>query len=784
MANNWNEDIIQQLGAFGYESRDEIVSAMRIANDPNDINSIVDYIENNRQILQLNLVQDAITRPVIIWRDKNIQNSYNSNILHGYKDVYVANTTLDAITFVETFRKQNRTTYIITNGGDNAQEFIRSIRYDLKISTEILIFCNAVDYVKTWAVDYGNVSVMKGKDNLRTWVDSKLTTDSTVDICDEKDVDGDENPKEDANGDNPVFIWRDRHIFDANSTSNSPRNVFGDYKDIHGVETTHDAIERIKTLQKQSRTVYIITNGGNNAEAFVKILRDKLNIQTEMVIFCNAVAYVKTWAVHYPDVTVMKGTDNLRPWIQRKIHDNKSKSKSDVKTSVSLRPVFIWRDKNINNSYNSKIFGNYSDVHLATTTTKAIESIQNCKQQNRIIYIITNAGDDAEDFVKTIRNDLCINREIVLFCDAIDFVRTWSVKYYNVNVIRGADNLRRWVFRKTSYYESNNNNAIQSDLKSILRNHLYASYFDLDRCGDDFSAIYAKLADCCDCIRDTFVVEKRQKSREALLEYLCQMYNRLFINFIDTQIKQHVNDALIYKQFEDVFNSMYDGVLEELNMQKDAAYLDITRGILRITSTNRNTLSLRNEDTIKAIKMKWYTTNDTTKTMNQPCNEPYQCISLQRIKYLLELFNVHFITIHKHECKQNDDVVNANKLIDFVLLYDECIADDTYTIIDMMNDFNHIHQHHIRHLIQYSYLLPVCKNKVCVVHKREAYAAQPRRSDYFGYTSNCDVHLIRLLVKNHVFLCHEQCLIQIAPNEEIVIQKSEENKPSKPKGSG
>jgi len=48
--------------------------------------------------------------------------------------------------------------FIITNGADNALEFVQFIR-DSKITTPILVYCMKVEYHKTWAAKFNNVTV-------------------------------------------------------------------------------------------------------------------------------------------------------------------------------------------------------------------------------------------------------------------------------------------------------------------------------------------------------------------------------------------------------------------------------------------------------------------------------------------------------------------------------------------------------------------------------------------------------------------------------------------------
>eukprot|EP01083_Nonionella_stella_P079322 217570_1 len=108
---------------------------------------------------------------VFIWRDKNVNNSFNSNIFGSDgTNVHCATTTEQAIKLINRF-KSSHTVYVITNGGDNAKDFVHTVRYILNISTELVVFCSAVQYHRTWASNYPNVEVLNGQSNLKNWVD-------------------------------------------------------------------------------------------------------------------------------------------------------------------------------------------------------------------------------------------------------------------------------------------------------------------------------------------------------------------------------------------------------------------------------------------------------------------------------------------------------------------------------------------------------------------------------------------------------------------------------------
>ena len=52
---NYNEDIISQLIKFNIGTREEIIAAMKVVVNKNDINEIANFVMNNNEKKQINL---------------------------------------------------------------------------------------------------------------------------------------------------------------------------------------------------------------------------------------------------------------------------------------------------------------------------------------------------------------------------------------------------------------------------------------------------------------------------------------------------------------------------------------------------------------------------------------------------------------------------------------------------------------------------------------------------------------------------------------------------------
>jgi len=64
--------------------------------------------------------------------------------------------------------------YIVTNGGDNGEGFVKEIRIDLQCDHKILVYCMAVDYHSKWAGQYSNITVTGSSSAVHSFMDEPL----------------------------------------------------------------------------------------------------------------------------------------------------------------------------------------------------------------------------------------------------------------------------------------------------------------------------------------------------------------------------------------------------------------------------------------------------------------------------------------------------------------------------------------------------------------------------------------------------------------------------------
>ena len=97
----------------------------------------------------------------VIWVDPNISNSENSGYINELKQnqemfLYATSSSSKAL---ECLKKQKSgTTYRAITAGRGGESFVSDLR-SARITCNVLVFCGAVDYHKTWAKKFSNVEV-------------------------------------------------------------------------------------------------------------------------------------------------------------------------------------------------------------------------------------------------------------------------------------------------------------------------------------------------------------------------------------------------------------------------------------------------------------------------------------------------------------------------------------------------------------------------------------------------------------------------------------------------
>eukprot|EP00483_Globobulimina_turgida_P009016 UN09034 len=82
---------------------------------------------------------------VVIWRDRKLSNVFNSGVMHKLRKSYVvygAETTKATLEIVKTKQKENKV-IVVTDGADDSEELIKSIRNILNVLESSLIFSSS-----------------------------------------------------------------------------------------------------------------------------------------------------------------------------------------------------------------------------------------------------------------------------------------------------------------------------------------------------------------------------------------------------------------------------------------------------------------------------------------------------------------------------------------------------------------------------------------------------------------------------------------------------------------
>ena len=103
-----------------------------------------------------------ITREVI-WTDPNIHNKENSGYVQKLKateEIFLYSTSQATKALKVLKKKKTGTEYRAITAGSGGKEFVSSLRTE-GIHCKVLVFCQSVDYHKTWATSYHNVEVTR-----------------------------------------------------------------------------------------------------------------------------------------------------------------------------------------------------------------------------------------------------------------------------------------------------------------------------------------------------------------------------------------------------------------------------------------------------------------------------------------------------------------------------------------------------------------------------------------------------------------------------------------------
>eukprot|EP01084_Bolivina_argentea_P277389 473546_1 len=147
-------------------------------------------IKESERILPRFYITIQLVTHIFVWRDKKINNYFNGGLLKEFQEKYdgkmygVTDTEI-ALKIIEIKMSQNKV-FVITNGGDDGEAFVKTVREKLKLKTPILVFCSAVDWHKKWASKYDNVIVQSGKNNIVEYIKNTYKYDIKQDLSNNK----------------------------------------------------------------------------------------------------------------------------------------------------------------------------------------------------------------------------------------------------------------------------------------------------------------------------------------------------------------------------------------------------------------------------------------------------------------------------------------------------------------------------------------------------------------------------------------------------------------------
>eukprot|EP01084_Bolivina_argentea_P063322 115653_1 len=232
------------------------------------------------------------------------------------------------------------------------------------------------------------------------------------------------------------------------------------------------------------------------------------------------------------------------------------------------------------------------------------------------------------------------------------------------------------------------------DPVTMLLDHFYEPFLlSPNEADNGFNSIYQRLKQCMKCIKTDIIPQKTNAGKSALLEYLHAMRRNLLQNLINCRIKLLVNNESLFSKLENEFELTYIPIFDELKLETDHFHLNISKDILKLFGDNDSKIiqvPKEYQNIMRQIKMEWNILNDEQYYLDQ-C-DIYECSSIKRMNYLLQIFDVHFIQFQKaHDNIENEEKkqieTNNMSMITLIYIYDICINDNQqYPQFMLIND--------------------------------------------------------------------------------------------------
>eukprot|EP01084_Bolivina_argentea_P005745 10860_1 len=350
----------------------------------------------------------------------------------------------------------------------------------------------------------------------------------------------------------------------------------------------------------------------------------------------------------------------------------------------------------------------------------------------------------------------------------------------NVDKASGQIDIKYYFNNEMEYYWTHCDNVLEVrsstyEFEDLMRNHCYDGFINPEK--DDFDTIKQKIQKCLNCIK-TKIIPTYQSNMVNC--YVDDLYYRFLQQFISIKLKKILNDDSKLNLLVEVFKNIYQEIVNEISIQKDTKHLQVERDLLTIDNNTKQAVNSWNDShkkIIMTLKMKLHTINDSYIGKDE--HKEYEefvynqhgdiincggnvsaCIHLERINFVLELYQKYFILFV--------DTDKKNSQITFLDIFDELCTTDSYNVVQMINDFEHIKRNHMHQISNSSNsMITACSYPdKCICNTRVEEEQKENINDtYFGYSDAHHVNIMKYMTKIHMYLSHGLGL-QLEPNDD------------------
>eukprot|EP01084_Bolivina_argentea_P005744 10859_1 len=313
------------------------------------------------------------------------------------------------------------------------------------------------------------------------------------------------------------------------------------------------------------------------------------------------------------------------------------------------------------------------------------------------------------------------------------------------------------------------------EFEDLMKNHCYDGFINPEK--DDVDIIAQKIKKCLTYIKTQIIPTY---PLTMVNDYVLGLYDYFLQGLILKKLKNILNDNSKLNSLTNVFTNIYQEIVNEISIQKDTKHLQVERDLLTIDNNTKQAVNSWNDShkkIIMTLKMKLHTINDSYIGKDE--HKEYEefvynqhgdiincggnvsaCIHLERINFVLELYQKYFILFV--------DTDKKNSQITFLDIFDELCTTDSYNVVQMINDFEHIKRNHMHQISNSSNsMITACSYPdKCICNTRVEEEQKENINDtYFGYSDAHHVNIMKYMTKIHMYLSHGLGL-QLEPNDD------------------